>query len=118
MSVLSLPRIHFTGFTDWSPSTANNSSTVYDEDKVEPVLNAGVTYDTYLKWLKEVNVNMAQPNGSWNVYGDHGTRFAESKVMGAELTSGTRPTSDAVFGTNVALQGLNYSDGFAPARLV
>ena len=118
MSALSLPRIHFSGFTDWSPSTANNAPNVYDENSVEPFLQTGVTYDTYLNWLKERNPQMLQPNGSWNVYGDHATRFAESKVLGAELATGFAAANDPLIGTGVELLGLNYSDGAAPARLV
>src|SRR3954466_8184265 len=118
MSVLSLPRIHFSGFTDWSPSTANNAPNVYDLDTVEPFLQTVVTSETYLAWLKQRNPQMLQPNGSWNVYGDHATRFAESKVLGADLRDGKASVTDALIGSAVDLRGLNYSDGVAPARLV
>ncbi len=118
MSVLSLPRIHFSGFTDWSPSTANNAPNTYDEESVEPFLQTEVTYDSYLEWLKQRNPQMLQPNGSWNVYGDHATRFAESKVLAAELASGPTAASDPLIGSGVDLVGLNYSAGPAPARLV
>ncbi|MEO8126920.1 MAG: hypothetical protein ABJF23_04270 [Bryobacteraceae bacterium] len=117
MSVLSRPRIHFSGFTDWSPSTANNAPNTYDEGGVEPFLQKGVTYNSYLDWLKKRNPQMLQPNGSWNVYGDHGTRFAESKVFKAELGTGSA-AGDPLIGSGVDLLGLNYSDGAAPARLV
>src|SRR3954471_24436948 len=118
MSVLSLPRIHFSGFTDWSPSTANNAPNVYDEDAVEPFLQPQVTYENYVAWLKQRNPQMLQPNGSWNVYGDHAARFAESRVTGAQLTTGAMPATDPLIGKAVDLQGLNYSDGAAPARLI
>jgi len=117
VSILSLPRIHFTGFTDWSPSTANNAPNVYNEQDVEPFLQSGVTYDNYLPWLKSMNTQMQQPNGSWNVYGDHATKFANSVIKSAETEDGPY-ASDPFIGAAVSLQGLVYSDGPAPARLV
>lgn len=118
MSVLSLPRIHFSGFTDWSPSTANNAPNTYNEQDVEPFLQPGVTYDKYLAWLKDLNPKMQQPNGSWNVYGDHATQFTNTKVTAALTNSGPAAPSDPLLGAPVTLQGLVYSDGPAPARLV
>jgi hypothetical protein len=117
MSVLSLPRIHFSGFTDWSPSTANNAPNTYDESGVEPFLQPGVTYDTYLAWLKLRNPQMLQPNGSWNVYGDHACRFVQSRILGAQLETGAA-ANDPLLGKAVDLQGLNYRHGKAPARLI
>lgn len=117
MSVLSLPRIHFTGSTDWSPSTANNAPNTYNEQDVEPFLQQGITYDNYLPWLKKLNTGMQQPNGSWNVYGDHATKFSNAKITGGD-TVGGRITADPLIAAPVSLQGLVYSDGPAPARLV
>lgn len=117
MSVLSLPRIHFTGSTDWSPSTANNAPNTYNEQDVEPFLEDGVTIDNYLPWLKKLNTGMQQPNGSWNVYGDHATKFSNTKITAGQTVAGS-VTSDPLIGAPVSLQGLVYSDGPAPARLV
>lgn len=118
MSVLSLPRIHFTGYTDWSPSTGNNADSVYNEATVQPVLQQGVTYATFLDWMKQLDTQMQQPNGSWNVYGDHGARFTQTAITGAQLADGALTAGDPLLGQPVQLQGLIYSDGFAPARLV
>ena len=119
MSILSLPRIHFLGATDWSPSTGNNANTTYDLANVAPVLQQGVTYATFLDWMKERTTSLQQPNGSWNIYGDHATRFAETRFTAADLTSG-HVTSDPLFaaGSGMDLRGLNYFDGPAPARMV
>jgi len=117
MSILSLPRIHFTGSTDWSPSTGNNANTTYDLAAVAPVLQQGVTYSTFLAWMKERTSSLQQPNGSWNIYGDHATRFVDTHFTRADLASG-HVTSDPLFASGIDLRGLNYFDGPAPARLV
>ena len=116
MSILSLPRIHFAGATDWSPSTGNNANTTYDLASVAPVLQPGVTYATFLDWMKERTSALQQPNGSWNIYGDHATRFAETRFTGADLATG-RVTNDPLFAppSGMDLRGLNYFDGPAPA---
>jgi len=117
MSILSLPRIHFTGSTDWSPSTGNNASATYDIAEVAPVLQPGVTYSTFLAWMKQRTPSLQQPNGSWNIYGDHATRFAETRFTRADLMTGP-VSSDPLFASGMDLRGLIYSDGPAPARLV
>src|SRR5437879_2499678 len=110
MSVLSLPRIHFFGYTDWSPCTGNNAPSMYDLALVEPVLQQGISYQQCLDWMKQRNPQMLQPNGSWNLYGDNATRFFQAKINGVQLPSGT-PAGDPVTGLGVDLQGLIYSDG-------
>src|SRR5215471_18507828 len=117
MSVLSLPRIHFTGFTDWSPCTGNNSSSMYLIGPVEPTLD-GMTFAEFRTWLRARDPNLLQPHGSWNLYGDNAARFAETRINGAQLASGNVAASDPLLGKTVDLQGLIYSDGPAPARLV
>jgi hypothetical protein len=117
MSIRSIPRIHFSGFTDWSPSTGNNASATYDLASVSPVLQKDVTYETFLAWMKQRTSSLQQPNGSWNIYGDHATRFAKTRITGADLPSG-RITKDPLFASGVDLRGLNYREGAAPARLV
>jgi hypothetical protein len=117
MSILSLPRIHFRGFTDWSPCTGNNFSATYLEALVEPTLN-GKSFSEFRSWIRERNPSMLEPNGSWNLYGDNGARFAEARISGAQLTSGNGAASDPLLGQGVDLQGLVYTDGPAPARLV
>lgn len=117
MSILSLPRIHFLGFTDWSPCTGNNASSTYLEAPVEPALN-GKTFAEFRQWIRERNPTLLQPNGSWNLYGDNAARFAETQITGAQLASGNAASTDPLFGQPVDLQGLVYSDGPAPARMV
>lgn len=117
MSILSLPRINFIGFTDWSPCTGNNASSIYLIGPVEPALN-GKTFAEFRKWIRERDPNLLQPNGSWNLYGDNGARFAETRINGAQLTSGSVASADPLLGQPVQVQGLVYSDGPAPARLV
>ena len=94
MSILSLPRIHFQGATDWSPSTANNHNDVYDVATVAPVLQQGVTYATFLQWLKTLNPGSSGVGvevwGSWNVFGDHAVRFTNAAISGIHLTSDGR----------------------------
>lgn len=117
MSILSLPRIHFRGFTDWSPCTGNNASTTYLEAPVEPALQ-GKTFAEFRAWIRERDPNLLQPHGSWNLYGDNAARFAETQVTGAQLASGNAASNDPLLGLKVDLQGLIYSDGAAPARMV
>jgi len=117
MSILSLPRIHFRGFTDWSPCTGNNYSVTYLEAPVEPALQ-GMTFSEFRRWIRERSPTMLQPNGSWNLYGDNSAQFAEARISGAQLASGNGAASDPLLGQGVDLQGLVYTDGPAPARLV
>jgi len=128
MSVLNLPRFVFSGFTDWNPDTVNNSASIYNEQTAEPVLQPGVAWDEFVNWLLESNnsTNPAalQPNGSWNVFGDHGVTFMNDAGEGAKITGITLPggpqTADPLIGAGVQLLGLLYSDSRrpAPARLV
>lgn len=128
MSVLNLPRFVFSGFTDWNPDTVNNSNSIYNEQTAEPVPQPGVAWDQFVSWLLESNgsTNPAnlQPNGSWNVYGDHGVTFMNAAGEGAKITGITLPKgpviSDPLIGAGVQLLGLLYSDSRrpAPARLV
>ena len=130
MSVLNLPRLVFSGFTDWNPDTVNNSASIYNEDTAAPVPQPGVAWDQFVAWLLQSNgsTNPAalQPHGSWNVYGDHGVTFINpdgatkgAKITGATLTSGP-VASDPLIGSSVQIAGLSFSDtdGPAPARLV
>ena len=117
MSVLSRPRIHFFGYTDWSPCTGNNSSSTYLLGPVEPTLN-GMTFAEFRQWIRSRDPNLLQPRGSWNLYGDNATRFADARITGGQLATGNAAPADPLLGQVVDLQGLVYSDGPAPARLV
>ena len=128
MSVLHLPRLVFSGYTDWNPNTVNNSATIYDEVTAEPVPQPGVAWEQFVAWLLESNnsTNPAglQPNGSWNVFGDHGVAFMTdagngAKITGISLASGSAGT-DPLIGSSVQISGLSYSDSATPppARLI
>jgi hypothetical protein len=128
MSVLNLPRFVFSGYTDWNPDTVNNSASIYDEQSAEPVPQPGVSWDQFVAWLLKSNGSSnpaaLQPNGSWNVFGDHGVTFMNDSGAGATITGITLPSgpaaSDPLLGTGVQLLGLLYMDSPrpAPARLV
>jgi hypothetical protein len=130
MSVLNLPRFVFNGFTDWNPDTVNNSNNIYNEDTAEPVPQPGVPFDKFVAWLMESNgahvpANL-QPNGSWNVFGDHGVEFLdrEGSDAGAKITSlvpgSPSGVVDPLLGKPVWIEGLLYMDRPQPhpARLV
>ena len=122
MSVLTLPRIHFIGVTDWDPSTGNNAPSTYDEATVQPQLGPpDVYYSNFLQWLKQSNGltgDSEQPNGSWNIYGDHSVHFRQTSVSRAELESGDAPGDDPFLGQPVDILGENYHDPTRPARMV
>ena len=122
MSILSLPRVHFKGSTDWSPSTANNHNNVYDVSTVAPVLQTGVTYTTFLKWLKTLNPGSSGVGvevwGSWNVYGDHAVRFTNASINGVQLSSKAIAATDPLLGCAINIYGLRWTGGPGPARLV
>ena len=130
MSVLNLPRLVFSGFTDWNPDTVNNSASIYNEQTAEPIPQPGIAWDQFVAWLMQSNGATTpaklQPNGSWNVFGDHGVSFMNpdgttegAKITGATLASGP-VAADPLIGSAVRISGLVYSDSAsaAPARLV
>ena len=117
MSVLSLPRIHFKGFTKWSPSTANNHDAVYDEAAAAPILQSGWTYQDYVDQLKTENPAWCEPWGSWNLFGDHGVVCEQTAVTGVQLSGGP-PVSDPICGAAVNIQGRSWVGTPAAGRLV
>jgi hypothetical protein len=130
MSVLNLPRFVFNGFTDWNPDTVNNSASIYNEDTAAPVPQPGIPFDKFVAWLLESNgaqnpANL-QPNGSWNVFGDHGVTFMDPNGSSANAKIVTLvPASpsavvDPLLGKPVWIEGLLYFDRPQPhpARMV
>ena len=123
MSILHLPRFVFRGFTDWNPNTVNNSDSIYNEDTAEPVAQPGVPFDKLVAWLLESNGKAPpklQPNGSWNVFGDHGVTFIDPNGTdaNAKITS-LAPESpagvvDPLLGKPVWIEGLLYMDAPQP----
>jgi len=89
MSGLTLPRIIFSGTTQWNPNTVNNSPGNYDENDVEPVLRGG-SFADYSKRLLQMNRSGSDVNGSWNVFGDHSVSFSPATVTGVEPSGSTQ----------------------------
>jgi hypothetical protein len=127
MSILNLPRFVFSGFTDWNPNTVNNSPLIYAENTGEPLPQAGVPWDKFVAWLLQSNGQKGDrcfPNGSWNVYGDHGVAFMNDKGNGATITqiagAPSAASGDPLLGASVQISGLIYMDSKQPppARLV
>ncbi|MFO1042134.1 MAG: hypothetical protein U0941_10130 [Planctomycetaceae bacterium] len=113
MSILSLPRITFSGKTEWNPDTTNNYDTYYDSTTAAPV-PPNATRDDYLGTLK----SQVTDQGNWNLYGDHAVRFVDTTISSIQLQSG-RVASDPLLGKPTLILGLVWSDGKnPPARLV
>jgi hypothetical protein len=128
MSLLTPPRLVFSGYTDWNPDTVNNSASIYNENTAAPVPQPGVPWNKFVNWLMQSNGQTdpakLQPNGSWNVFGDHGVTFMTDAGYGAKITnivlpSGNAP-SDPLMGSGVQILGLLYMDSPrpSPARLI
>jgi hypothetical protein len=83
MSGLTLPRIIFSGTTNWNPNTVNNGPNTYDEVNVAPALG-GMTLAQYAAWLLQFDPTSGDVNGSWNIYGDHGVVFSPVTVTGVQ----------------------------------
>lgn len=112
MSVLQYPRIHFTGEIDWNPSTVNNSpSRGYDKTNVKVDLSKvpGVSKPDELldhllaEALDEKGRPTAYPNGGWNVYGDHGCWFHDTRVCSVDLGEGPISFGDAVITSKIQI---------------
>lgn len=113
MSILSLPRITFSGKTEWNPDTTNNYDTYYDSATAAPV-PPNVSRDEYLGTLK----SQVTDQGNWNLYGDHAVRFVDTAISSIQLPSGT-VASDPLLGKPTLILGLVWSDSKnPPARLV
>jgi hypothetical protein len=124
MSILSFPRINFSGELSTNPCTCNN-------DDVEPAFVqrdsdtfganvAGLDDDQIFDYARQP-VTMSNPGGKqrtyiksgWNLYGDYTTTFENTKVTSIVATPGypvTSPTMDPLIGVPVALLGSVSSD--------
>jgi len=128
MSILSFPRINFSGVFDTNPCTCNN-------DDVEPEVVqrdsdtfgaqlSGMTDDQIMDYVREsvrMSYNAPPPTqptfpfikAGWNLYGDYTTTFDNATVTsivtgpGAAITS---PQVDPLVGQAVALLGSVSSD--------
>lgn len=113
MSILSLPRITFSGKTEWNPDTTNNYDNYYDSATAAPV-PPNVSRDDYLGTLK----SQVSDQGNWNLYGDHAVRFVDTTISSIQLPTGA-VAADPLLGKPTLILGLVWSDGKnPPARLV
>lgn len=118
MSVLNLPRLHFSGNALWNPNTPNNSPGVYNENTLQQNPSQPTDPALFVQWLTSLNSNpppgQAGLNGSWNVYGDGGCWFKNVSVTGVQLDYG-KTVSDAICNPNTQLQIVGEFFGKPPA---
>lgn len=130
MSILSFPRINFSGVFDTNPCTCNNDDVEpavvqRDSDTLGPTV-AGMTDAQVYAYVRQ-QVQMAYQPGQgqktfdfikagWNLYGDYTTTFDNATVTSIVTAPGvalTSHTQDALVGMPVTLLGSVSSD---PAR--
>ena len=101
MSVLSFPRLYFTGLISWDPGLTNNSPAVYDAADVRLILPQGVNFDTFKQWVIDNDFS------NWNYYGTHTCQFdpQKTRITGGALSSGAVITNDPVVGKPLQLSG-------------
>ncbi|MGK7926744.1 MAG: hypothetical protein AB4290_16140 [Spirulina sp.] len=126
MSVLSLPRIYFQGWSFWNPDTVNNSPNLYDAATNAVVYPEGVHNDEeYQKFVK------TPASRSWNLYGDHACGFVSQDnkpseapyvtnvtLTGASLADGSYITEDPLLGKEIQILGNKFNDRLTAGRLV
>jgi hypothetical protein len=145
MSVLSLPRIYFTGAICWDPATGNNNDyfpTYNDEQAtlnwdffkqfgidITPA-NFGTTFRPWAIANQTINSTTGIP-GEWNYFGGNGAYFTQytdpttgidrrTKITGGMITPGQPVTSDPLIGTPVTVLGDPFGDPQPkpPGRLI
>ncbi len=111
MSVLSLPRLNFSGQALWNPDTANNSPGVYNETTLQQ--NPDIPPDTFVDWLKSISKTpppgQALLNGSWNTYGDGSCWFRDAKIGGVQLAYGQTRKNDPICGAELQIVGQSFN---------
>src|SRR5262249_202569 len=145
MSVLSFPRIYFTGYMCWDPATGNNNQDFPTYDDVHASLNwdfftkNGINITpanfrtSFRPWLinnQTIDGKTAIP-GEWNLFGGNGAYFVQyvdpskhieggSLITGGMLNVGERVANDPLIGTPVTLLGDPFGDPAPspPGRLV
>jgi hypothetical protein len=146
MSVLSYPRIFFTGFMCWDPATGNNNDyfPTYDDEQV--ALNwaffqqsgIDITPDNFQTTFRPWVVNAQTIGGTtgipgeWNFFGGNGAYFVQytdagkgidrrSRITGGVMQAGQPPvSSDPLIGQPVTLLGDPFGDPQPkpPGRLI
>lgn len=139
MSVLSLPRIYFTGVMCWDPATGNNNDYFPTYDDEQAALNwsffkqfgIDITPDnfgtTFRPWAI-ANQTVPFPGnpttgipGEWNYFGGNGAYFVQyadpakgidrrTMITGGMINPGQPVTSDPLIGTPVTLLGDPFGD--------
>ncbi|QFS42574.1 hypothetical protein [Nostoc sphaeroides] len=113
MSVLSLPRLYFTGEVSWNPSTPNNFPELYNQGNNTANTN-GASEDKFTKEVITIG-------NSWNFYGDHSSKFVadNTKIVGGTLPDGRAANSgDNLVGTPVQIIGNIFNNHPTAGRLV
>ena len=129
MSILSLPRIYFTGEIFWNPDTTNNYRQNYNEsdNAVTTPLPEGVTYDSYKEYMMTSQESVI-PSG-WNYYGDNACNFVnydDTLAKKTRIVGGTLPdrrdvmAEDPIIGKGVQIIGnsFNAQTTLPPCRLI
>jgi hypothetical protein len=143
MSVLSFPRIYFTGFMCWDPATGNNNDYFPTYADVEATLNwsflepfgidATNFRETFRPWaIKDQTISGTTGiPAEWNYFGGNGCYFLQyadtakgidrrSVITGGSLKLDQRVTDDPLFGKPIALIGDPFGrpDPGGPGRLI
>ncbi len=100
MSVLSTPRITFSGQISWDPIVTNNYTTNYDETTgdILPENDPAAKFRTTA--IQQVL------GGNWNPHGTHRSTFFDTYITGVELGSGAPAAQDPMIGVPVAFSGM------------
>ncbi|MFN6462360.1 MAG: hypothetical protein RMZ41_010995 [Nostoc sp. DedVER02] len=113
MSVLSLPRLYFTGEISWNPSTPNNFSDLYNQGN-NTANTDGANENEFTK--KVITIG-----NSWNFYGDHSSKFVagKTKIVGGTLPDGSAANyEDNLVGRPVQIIGNIFNNHPTDGRLV
>ena len=140
MSVLSFPRIYFSGYMEWDPCTFNNND--WEEFQTYDTTNAALNWEflktvdppitpanfttTFRPWARKLQEDVHDvPRGrrvpaEWNMFGSHAVSFVQygdytTTITGGALAYGQSVASDPLIGTPVQISG---DDGQGPGRLV
>jgi hypothetical protein len=106
MSVLSLPRLHFSGLVWWNPGTGNSFDPgVYDRATATVRLPVGVPKNELHRYLTELDGPKLRCG--FNFYGDYRCGFLPgTRIEGGVFSDGTAVlASDAVTGAELTLLG-------------
>lgn len=145
MSVLSRPRLYFTGFIEWDVNTCNNNkywpqwipeSGELNWDylgKLDPPVTRENFREQFPIWASKVDPKTkgkgqqepAEQPGLWNYFGGNGCNFVNNgkkatRIIGGVLNDGTPITADPLINAPVSLVGNPFGGHSAasPGRLV